>query len=208
MKREKRIASERGLIGYAKKLDPAGFELRQSGPNTFDIMAPDPRDIVVDLLAHILEIAEAEIELDGKTRDQWPAILALKTVADGPYNAARILRNLERLKQFIDAGADRQTLEAIRQALAIGLDFSTLNLVREERGIVAHEKAKEGARHGGKKRAAEFSGARGEIVAAMEPLIAKGQSITNAARIVHRNGVGQSLEANRQTWYRTRRTKL
>lgn len=55
---------------------------------------------------------------------------------------------------------------------------------------------------GGKARAATTQAARRTIISQMENMVSEGMSVTSAAQVLSRRGVGASAEANRKLWNR------
>ncbi len=73
-----------------------------------------------------------------------------------------------------------------------------------EKDAVRGENVVKSAKNGGIARGASKKAASQKIIKAMQSRIAAGQSIANAARQTHREGLGSSPEANRKLWARQR----
>lgn len=71
-----------------------------------------------------------------------------------------------------------------------------------ERYAVSGKKASDGSARGGAIISGQKKRKREEVLAAMNKLIANGKTISLAAVIAHRSGLGHSPEANRKTYYR------
>ncbi len=77
----------------------------------------------------------------------------------------------------------------------------------DERIWSAGVKTRQGAALGGQVRSNDNHYAKQAILAEMQRLIARGHSVTNAARVACNNGIGSSMTANRSNWYRANAKK-
>lgn len=150
----KRVKSKEGLIAYETRRDPDGIELKETEPETFRMLAPDPVEIVKGILTAYRDDAHDLISEAGRDPNEWPTILREKDVVDPVYCAARMFRDLHKLNRAMERlakheAARRVAHEAIRAALAAGLTAHSLEVVLTERAILRDVATQAGRKKGG-----------------------------------------------------------